>query len=190
MNVSIGDALGQFRQFFCPLALQFGGHAILGNPIQQPLNVGCRPCIACALIVVVPFRAATLRCGYLTGILQRNAATLLVRHRLVCLGRVSAPRQYFRTTGLILFRSGTITSIIFRQCFSTLFIGIFAALYAGIFRGTAFCLLIFLILRGRTRCQSRGCCTLGAGSRFALRCSRTSSHWSRFASAFLTAASK
>ena len=122
--------------------------------------------------------------------MQRNAATLLVRHRLVCLGRVSAPRQYFRTTSLILFRSDTITSITFRQCFSTLFIGIFAVLSAGIFRGTAFCLLIFLILRGRTRSQNRGCRTLGAGSRFALRCSRTSSHWRRFSSAFLTAASK
>ena len=83
MNITIGDALCQFCQFLGSLALQFCGHTVLGDPVQQPLNIGCGPSISCTLIAVIQFCAAALRCRYLTGLLQRNTASLLVRHHLM-----------------------------------------------------------------------------------------------------------
>ena len=86
MDVPIRDALGQFCQLLCPLALQLRGHAVLCDPVQQPFNVGGGPGVASTFVAVVMFRAAALRCGNLTGIMQRNTATLLIRHLLMLLG--------------------------------------------------------------------------------------------------------
>ena len=102
MDVPIRDALGQFCQLLCPLALQLRGHAVLCDPVQQPFNVGGGPGVASTFVAVVMFRAAALRCGNLTGIMQRNAATLLVRHLLMLLGGTRGTRHHFQAAVAIL----------------------------------------------------------------------------------------